>query len=181
MWSYPVASGSEVTEPVTLDAAKAHCSVDFPDDDALLQGLIATARDHVEKYCGINFAAQQMSATCESFGAMNTLPFSPVQEVLSIKYVDHSGDEKELPNDGYRLQSDPFGASLNLRQGFHWPEVQTGSSISLLAKVGFENTPDAVRHAVLIYVGDAYKTRENKPAGEYSCFDALLSNYRRFW
>lgn len=181
MWSYPVASNSEVKEPVTLDAAKAQCNVDFDDDNALLKSIIAAGRDHVEKYCGINFASQQLSAFCETFRAMADLPFSPVQEVVSITYVDPDGEQQRLNKEIYKLQSDPYGASLSLRQGYRWPDMQAGSSIQLVAKVGFDSVPDAVRHAVLLFISDAYKTREPAAVVPLSSFDALLCNYRRHW
>lgn len=181
MWSYPVASGYEIKEPITLDAAKAQCNVDFDDDDVFLASLIAAGRDHVEKYCGINFAAQTMSAFSETFRSMTDLPFSPVQEIVSITYVDLDGEQRQVDSTIYKLQSDPYGASLTLRQGYNWPDMQAGSTIQLVAKVGFDRVPDAVRHAVLLFVSDAYKTREPSSIVPLSSFDALLCNYRRHW
>lgn len=181
MWSYPVASGSDIKEPVTLDAAKAQCNVDFDDDNDLLTGLIAAGRDHVEKYCGINFASQTLSAFCETFRSMADLPFSPVQEIVSITYVDPDGEQQRLDGNIYKLQTDPYHTSLILRQGYRWPDMQAGSSIQLVAKVGFDSVPDAVRHAVLLFISDAYKTREPSAVVPLSSFDALLCNYRRHW
>lgn len=181
MWSYPVASSSEIQEPVSLDAAKAQCNVDFDDDDVLLKGLIAAGRDHVEKYCGINFAAQTLSAFSETFRSMADLPFSPVQEIVSITYVDPDGEQQSLDSNIYKLRSDPYEAGLILRQGYRWPDMQAGSSIQLVAKVGFDRVPDAVRHAVLLFIGDAYKTRQPSAVVPLSTFDALLCNYRRHW
>lgn len=181
MWSYPVASSSEIQEPVSLDAAKAQCNVDFDDDDGLLKGLIAAGRDHVEKYCGINFAAQTLSAFCETFRSMADLPFSPVQEIVSITYVDPDGEQQALHSNIYKLRSDPYEAGLILRQGYRWPDMQAGSSIQLVAKVGFDRVPDAVRYAVLLFIGDAYKTRQPSAVVPLSTFDALLCNYRRHW
>lgn len=181
MWSYPVASGSELQEPVTLDAAKAQCNVDYDDDDALLKGLIAAGRDHVEKYCGINFALQALSAFSETFRSMADLPFSPVQEIVSITYVDPDGEQQQLDSQIYKLRSDPYEAGLTLRQGYKWPDMQAGSTIQLVAKVGFDSVPDAVRHAVLLFISDAYKTREPTAVVPLSSFDALLCNYRRHW
>lgn len=181
MWTYPVSASDEIIEPVTLEAAKLQCRVDFEDDNIMIAGLVSAGRDHVENYCGVNFAQRELSASCETFRAMQELPFSPVQQVISITYVDLAGEARTLSTDAFKLHSDPYDASIKLRPGKSWPAIQAGSTVTLVAKVGFEKVPDAVRHAILLFISDAYENREPSPSVPYSSFDVLLCNYRRHW
>lgn len=181
MWTYPVSASDEIIEPVTLEAAKLQCRVDFEDDDIMIAGLVSAGRDHVENYCGVNFAQRRLSASCETFRALQELPFSPVQGIVSIAYVDITGVARTVPAEAYSLQSDPYDASIKLRTGNSWPAIQAGSSIKLVANVGFDKVPDAVRHAILLFISDAYEKREPSPSAQFSSFDALLCNYRRHW
>lgn len=181
MWTYPVSASDEIIEPVTLEAAKLQCRVDFDDDNALIAGLVSAGRDHVENYCGVKFAQRDLSASCETFRAMQDLPFSPVQKIVSIIYVDMAGESRTLSPDIYRLQSDPYDASIKLRPGKSWPAIQAGSTVDLIAQVGFEKVPDAVRHAILLFISDAYEKPEPSSSVQFSSFDALLCNHRRYW
>lgn len=180
MWSYPVASSADVIEPVTLEQAKSQCRVDFNDDDDELKRLISTARDHVEKYCGLSFAQQQLKIYARNFTSMAMLPFSPVRELLSITYFDTENSEQTLDPEVYELISDPFCASVVLRHQQRWPQIRFGSRVSLIANVGYDLVPQAVSHAMLLFIGDSYHQRENVKVGDWSQIDALLCNFRRF-
>lgn len=180
MWSYPVAISADVIEPVTLDQAKSQCRVDFDDDDDELKRLISTARDYVEKYCGLSLAQQQLKISAINFASMATLPLSPVRELVSITYFDTENSEQVLDREVYELISDLFCASVLLRHQQRWPQTRFGSRVSLIANVGCDIVPQAVSHAMLLFIGDSYHQRENAKVGDWSQIDALLCNYRRF-
>lgn len=180
MWSYPVALSADVTEPVTLEQAKSQCRVDWVDDDALLGRLISAARDYVEKYCGLSFAKQQLKTTAPSFAAMAVLPFSPVRDLVSVTYFDTDNIEQVLDPEVYELISDPFSSTVVLCHQQRWPLICPGSRVSVIANVGYDIVPQAVSHAILLFVADAYHQRENSKVGDWSVIDALLCNYRRF-
>jgi hypothetical protein len=43
------------------------------------------------------------------------------------------------------------------------------------------DVPDAVRHAMLVFVDAAYHARENPARENWTVMDALLCNHRRGW
>jgi uncharacterized phiE125 gp8 family phage protein len=186
MWYPATITEAASSEPVTLDEAKAQGIVDHTDDDALIERLIATARDHVEHYCGVRFASQTIEAKCDCFADLRRLPEAPVSSVTSITYVDVAGATQTLSTDVYELRKDGLEPSIALKIGQAWPAIQMGSRITLTAIVGYETAPPSVKHAMLMLVATWYAKRENilvgatvenlpMPAG----VDALLCNYRR--
>lgn len=190
MW-YPATVSGAPTEPVTLEQAKRHVSAtDFADDDELLGDLIASARDHAEKYCGTRFATQNIVVKCDSFADFSRLSEAPIQSVTSIEYVDTAGATQTLGVDVYEVRGDGLEVSIVKKYGQTWPPIQPGSRISVTAVAGYEIVPPAVRHAILLWVADSYRYRETTvPDGykfreyagdaDWTAFDTLLTNYRR--
>jgi len=180
MWYPATVMQPPEAEPVTLDEVKAQLRITFDDDDALLGRLITAARDHVEKYCGTTLATQTIALRCDGFHDFARLPVAPVQSVASVKYIDTDGQENTLPTDTYELRADGLEASIARRYGQHWPAIQRGSRITVTAVAGYSSVPPAVRHAMLLFIAEAYENRENAPQGGWSAMDSLLSNYRHF-
>lgn len=95
------------TEPVSLDEAKAHCRVDFDDDDTLLTALITAARQAIEDYCHISLIAKTITLTLaaaerpssyfmqpyqvrEQFNEFE-IPYGPIQSVDMVTSIDSDG------------------------------------------------------------------------------------------
>lgn len=186
MWYPTMITEAATSEPITLAEVKAQGIVDHSDDDELLGRLIKAARDHVEHYCGVRFASQTIEAQCNRFADLCRLPEAPVTSVTSIIYIDGSGDAKTLDETIYQLRPDGLEPSVALAYGKQWPAVQPGSRITLTAVVGYDNAPEAVRHAMLMLVATWYAQRENILVGVTvenlpmpSSVNALLCNFRR--
>jgi uncharacterized phiE125 gp8 family phage protein len=158
---------------------KHQCVVLHDDDDGLFEGLIATARDHVERYCGTPLATQTVEAKCDCFGDMTRLSLAPAQSVTSIEYVDTAGAQQTLAASVYEERFDGLEAAIVTKHGQNWPAIQPGSRITLTAVVGYEEFPPSIKHAMLLWIADAYEQRENKELPGWSAFDALLCNHRR--
>lgn len=179
MW-YPVTiTDPASTEPVTLDEVKRRLRVGFSDEDADIQLMIASARDHAEKYCNITLAEQTVEMKCDCWADLARLPVAPLMSVASIAYVDTDGVGQTVAVDVYEARLDGLDPSIVLAYGKQWPASRTGSRITLTAVAGYEEAPAAVKHAILLYIAGAYETRENSAEEDWSAFDALLSNYRR--
>lgn len=178
MW-YPPKVTTPPTEPVSAAEAKRQCNVLHDDDDALFAALISAARDHVERYCGTPLATQTVEVKCDDFCDMARLPVAPAQSVSSISYVDTAGDDQTLPTSVYEERFDGLEAAVVPAYGQRWPAKQIGSRVTLTAVVGYEATPPAVKHAMLLWIAEAYLNRENAETPEWTAFDALLTNYRR--
>ncbi|WP_421579964.1 head-tail connector protein [Shinella sp. M31] len=178
MW-YPPKVTIPPAEPVSVAEAKLQCNVLHDDDDALLGAIIAAARDHVEGYCGTPLATQTVEVKCDDFCDMARLPIAPAQSVTTIIYTDTSGDEQTLSASVYEERFDGLEAAVVPAYGQRWPVKRAGSRITLTAVVGYETTPPAVKHAMLLWIAEAYLNRENAETPGWTAFDALLTNYRR--
>jgi uncharacterized phiE125 gp8 family phage protein len=179
MW-YPTRITIPATsEPVTTEYAKRRLRVDFGDDDSDIDLMIESARDHAEKYCNTRFATQTVEMKCDGFCDLERLPEAPVSSVTSIKYIDAEGTEQTVAGSVYELRADGLEASIVAKYGQQWPPIQIGSRITVTAVVGYADAPAAVKHAILLFIADAYEVRENAKLDDWTAFDALLTNYRR--
>lgn len=165
--------------PVKIAEVRTRLRIDVDEDESDIVLMIAAATDHVEKYCNTPLALRTVEIKCDSFADMARLPVSPVGSIESISYVDAGGSAQTVPADAYELRADGLQAAVVLRGEQSWPTVQTGSRITVTAKVGYSVIPPAIKHAILLYIGDAYSNRENAVAPGWTAFDSLLSNYRR--
>lgn len=181
MW-YPAAIDTPPAgEPVTAAEVKAQTIIPHSDDDALIARLIETARSYVEAYCGIRLAKRTLTITCDSFGDFDRLPEAPVQSIGAIKYITPAGDEQTLSGTVYELRqcADGLESAIVLKLGQRWPATQPASRVTVTALVGYETVPAAIKHAMLIWIADAYAKRENGAQEKWTAFDALLCNFRR--
>jgi uncharacterized phiE125 gp8 family phage protein len=149
------------------------------DDDALFDVLISAARDHVEKYCNTSLATQTVEVKCDTFCDFDRLPIAPVQSVTSIAYVATDGTDANVVAGDTEPRLDGLEASIVPAYGKQWPIPRNGSRITLTAVVGYEALPPSIKHAMLLWIADAYEQRENKELPGWSAFDALLCNHRR--
>lgn len=186
MW-YPAAvTTPAAAEPVSRAQAKQQCNIDPDDteDDALLDRLIAAARNHVEKYCGSRFAAQTITVKCDCFADMARLPEAPVASITSISYIDTAGNSQTLAASVYELRADGLEAAIVLKYSQAWPAIQPGSRITVVAVVGYAAAPEAVAQAMLGLVAHWEENRASVVIGETSSavdmfVDSLLCNHRR--
>lgn len=184
MWYPATITVAATAEPVSDSEAKAQATIDFTDDNALVTRLIAAARAHVEKYCGVRFASQTVSVSCDRFADMCRFPEAPATSITSIKYIDVDGAEQTLPTSVYELRADGFEPSVALKYGQAWPAMRPGSRITVVAVVGYTAAPDDVKHAMLLLMAHWYASREAVNIGTIVTtvpmgVDALLCNHRR--
>lgn len=179
MWYPAVVTTEPSAEPVTLPEVKKHVRAEYhTDDDSYLGTLIAAARDHVERYTGTLIAERDAVVKCDSFCDFAHVPLAPVQSVV-ITYVDTAGDVQTLADTVYELRNDDLRTAIVLKYGQNWPATQPGSRITVTATAGYDPTPPALKHALLVWIGSAYEVRENEPSGGRTAFDDLLTNFRR--
>lgn len=182
MW-YPAAvTVAPSSEPISLVQAKTQCRVDGSDSDVDLSGLIAAARSHLEAYCGTPFVARTVAVKCDTFADFAAFPVAPLSSVSSVEYFDSAGVEQVLDSAIYEARGDGLTASVALITGKSWPSIQTGSRITVTAAVGYDDVPDAVKHAMLLLISHWF---DNRSASGSSSeiphgVDALLSNFRRY-
>lgn len=175
MWLPATVTIPATNEPVTLAEAKRQVrAADFTDDDDYLTDLIAAARNHAEKYCGVYLAQQTVSVQADSWCDFDHLSVRPAQSVTSIAYIDQFGNPQTLATTVYELRGD----AIVTKYGQAWPTIQKDSLITLTAVVGFAAIEPAVKHAILLRIADLYENRESASDADWTSFDSLLSNHR---
>jgi uncharacterized phiE125 gp8 family phage protein len=179
MWYPAKITVAATDEPVSVDEVKRRLRVDFGDDDEDLGLMIAAARDHAEKYCNTRLATQTVEVKCDAFRDFEWLPEGPVQSIASISYVGTDGANATVDADIYELRADGLDTSIVRAYGKQWPVAQHNSRITVTAVVGYDVAPAAIKHAILLFIADAYEVRENAAIDDWTALDALLCNHRR--
>lgn len=180
---------------VTLAQAKAHASVDYDDDDAMLQTYLDSAHAYLDGWNGIMGRAlvtQTWEETFRMFGYGDGAPLSvpPVASITSVKYWDTASPSvlQTLSGSVYRLLSDHLGDYLQLAVGQTWPTHYTRSdAITVRYVTGVADTDptlDAIRLAIKMLVVHWYDQRAPVSYGQIpfdvpKTVDHLLAPFRR--
>ncbi|RKD61550.1 phage gp6-like head-tail connector protein [Rhizobium sp. WW_1] len=182
MWYPPVTVGDKPASAIAFDVAKRQCrelpeNTEFDDD---IKRIVAAAQDHAERYCGQFFSPRTVKMECDSFDDFRRLDVAPVRNVVTVSYVDTAGAEQTLPQSLYMSRLFGLEASIFLRTGRVWPQIQPDSRITVTADIGYDELPDSVAHAMLLWIAAAFINPDNQPAGGETAFDDLMVNHRRY-
>lgn len=152
-------------EPITLAEAKAFLRVEHDDEDALIQTLIASARERLESHLSIAMIRRPMQVALSS-GDTIKLPRWPV---VSLDFVRIDG-----------VQTDDFVADLLCRPA----RVKLGSAdtleIAFTAGYGIapSDVPAPLRQAMLLLVARGFEDRDGSTDTLPLMVDALTMPYR---
>lgn len=107
------------------------------------------------------------------------LPYGPVSDVVSVKYVDTAGAEQTLSDTVYVLSGD----ELLLTYGSSWPSLRgDAEGVRIRYKAGYVPAPPAIEQALLLLIGHWYGNRETVAATTFSelpfATQAMLAPYR---
>ena len=176
-------------EPVTLVQAKLHLRIDHSTEDDLLNALIVTARQTVEKLSGRALITQTLELVVDSFPDTFRLR-PPLQSVTSIKYKDTDGAETTHTASLYITDTDSEPGRVVPAYGEVWPSTTlypvAGVRVRFVAGYGAAETdvPDALRQALLLLIGHLYEHRESVVVGTAALAEVpwtvmqLISSYR---
>ncbi|MCE2658302.1 MAG: phage head-tail connector protein [Rubrivivax sp.] len=161
------------TQPITLAAAKLHLKIDDAAEDTWLQAAIESASLAAEHETGRRWITQTWEAIYDAFpaGAIE-LGLSPVQEVVSVKYLSQAGTEQTLATEAYVLDADHalgVGYVLPASSGA-WPATAaSANAVRVRFTVGYGADATAVpaqaRQWMLMHIGTACRMRESMAAG----------------
>lgn len=186
-------------DPVSLAETKAHCRVSISDDDGLLAGYLVAARQHVETYLRRVLITQTWDVSFDYGWPSMTwkrerieLPFSPVQSVTSVTYIDSAGATQTLPPDQYKVARTDTGEWVIVpAYGASWPTVRREmEAVTVRFVCGYgsnpSDIPEPIRQAILLLVGHWYENREAVNVGNIVselpfAVDALLFPFRVFY
>ncbi|MEZ5782349.1 MAG: hypothetical protein R3D70_12120 [Rhizobiaceae bacterium] len=109
---------------------------------------------------------QEWSLFLNGFPPVIEIPLSPVQSILSIKYLDEDGAWQTLDSSKYRLTaSHTWQPEISPIQGEEWPSTMAiAESVEVSFKAGFgpshTNIPNAILQAVLELAAHFYMERQ---------------------
>ncbi len=157
-----------VTPPepvVTLAEAKAHLRVRHSVEDALIEAYVAAATAHIDGpdgWLGRALGDQVLDAYADVFRDCMRLPFGPVTEIISVKYLAGTGEEVTVLPTEYELRGWLLGSAFGKR----WPSVLSHpEAVRIQYRAGYVKLPSPIRAAILLMVGDMYANRETVTVG----------------
>lgn len=163
--------------PVTLAEAKAQCRVDGSEEDSLINSLIAAATDHVERYTGRAILSQTWQDYFDDFSDSMALTIAPVQSVTSVQYYDAAGSLQTLSGSAYFLDTVNEPSWVVRNADVSWPDTSDRINAVIVEYVaGYATTPPAIKHAILLMVGQLYENRESPDVPR--AVEALLQPFR---
>ncbi len=160
-------------EVVALADAKKHLRVDGVDEDDLIRGLAAAARDRLDGrdgVLGIALTTQTWELTLDGFPCDYTkpilLPLPPLQSVTSVKYFDTAAVEQTWDPSLYQVDAVQWPARIQPVFGAFWPITQYGriNAVTVRFVAGFGpgagDVPLPIVQAMKLMIGHWYQNRE---------------------
>lgn len=189
-------------EPLTIAQCRKHLEAPEygdseldPLDDAQIEDMLATAREHCEDFLGLSLTTRVLEIALDEFPAQHwhrrrpphgrpigglavELPDGPVRQVLSVSWGDES--DNELNDDAFTLDLYRAPAAITPVAG-SWPVVTRATNavkVRYLAGYGVDSdggqpVPHVLRSAILLVLGELYANREN--AGDVQLFEIPTS------
>lgn len=176
-------------EPISLATAKLHCHAG-DDEDAVLNILIAAARERAEHVLGRSLITQTWERVLDAFPADNgaiELPNPPILAIASVKYLEAvAGAETTLDSSSYVLDKDSEPGWLVPATDVEWPDTyDTVNAVRVRYTAGYDADgtlcPANIKHALLIGVAEGYRNREEGEIVDWKAdgaFMALLQRHR---
>ncbi|MFP4538722.1 MAG: head-tail connector protein [Dichotomicrobium sp.] len=178
-------------KPVSLDEAKQHLRILRDKEDDLIERLIATATADVEGRAGMTGRAlitQSWEARFNCWpetGKALELPYPPLKEVTSVKYLDTDGVEQTLDASVYEVDTLAVPGEVRLAMDQSWPDIaDRPGAVRVAFDAGYgagpEDVPEPIRQAILLIVGEFYQNRDlaEDPAARMRAVPRLLARFR---
>lgn len=133
----------------TLALAKQHLRVETDDEDALIGTYLAAAVRWVENFTGTKLTRGSVTQEEAGFATYIGLNWGPSPDALTVAYVDASGAGQTVTD--ARLVRDRAYAPLA-----GWPVADDYSPITLTYTAGWDEVPEILDAAVLLYTRALY-------------------------
>jgi uncharacterized phiE125 gp8 family phage protein len=182
--------------PVTLAEAKAHLRVEHSETDTQIENMIKAATSHLDGWSGLLgrcLIDQGWEARLAQWPTDRVidLPFPDCSAPI-ITYADVAGAEQVLAGAGYTLIEGVTGSQIAIFDDTVLPGLKAGHpapvKVAFTAGYGAQvsDVPAALRHAILLLVGDMWLARESfmvgarvGPAGSAATVANLIAGFRR--
>lgn len=175
-------------EPVTLAEMKDYLRLSSTSEDDLISGLLASARETVERSTGTALITQTWRLYCDKWPASGLVRIAryPVAQIESVTAYDPEGDATVLAADDIFLDATTRPARLYLSATAVALRPLNGLEIDFIAGFGDAgaDVPDGLKHAIKVLVAHWYEFRgaagpQDQPLSFPPAFDRIVSNWRR--
>lgn len=156
--------GAVATEPVSLVEAKAHLRIDHTEEDTRISGLIAAAREYIERQTQKALATRTYRLTVDSFPSVSDLRLDrgPVVSITSVVYDDEEGIAQTLDPADYVLDNVNEPGWL-IPVADSWPATISAVNavrVDYVAGWAAGTFPEDLKQGILLLVGHWYNNRE---------------------
>lgn len=171
------------TEPVTLEEAKDLLRLDGNDLDNDLAIALVAARQEAEHYTGRSFAPQAWRLKLRDWwlGGL-TLPRGPVNELVSVEYLDTAGDWQTADLEQFTRDDDDLFIAFDYnpprvqrRDGAIRIDYNTGEWVGDSDDTG---PPEAITRAICMLAQSTFDSLADQPQTLRERAFALLRPYR---
>lgn len=179
-----------VIEPVTVSEVKNHLRVTDNSEDALIAGLITSARKYVEQVTRRSLINQTWRLYIDDFPNSDSieLPFPPLVSVTHVKYYDENNTLQTLSGSIYQTDNRSTPGEIELTASGAWPatadEKVNAVEIEYIAGYGSSASavPSPIRLAITHLVSHWFENREPFSAVQLNLvpttFEMILMPYR---
>ena len=187
----PIQTKAPDALPLSLEEAKEHCRISGPDHDATIQALIGAAVSHMDGYNGVLGKCLMLQEWQQEFDRWQDFPLclGPVRDLVSIDYLDGSGQAQSVDLSAVRIERRVLGTMAALKGGYSWPgdaDFDEGL-ITVKWSAGYASAadvPPAIKHALKLLIGHWFENREAVIVGTTNAslqmaVDNLIAPYRR--
>lgn len=177
-------------EPVTLAEAKLACRIDGTEFDAVLPGLITTARRFAEAELNRSIITQTWERVLDAFPEDEIeLGWPTVQGIVSVGYVDTSGASTNLATNLYSLDVDTMPGWLLPADGTSWPDTyDTTNAVRVRFLAGYGSETSYVPEEIKTYIKThcalwlrQVEAASDKPLTPVPFLERLLDRERWLW
>jgi len=144
----------------------------------MVERLIYAATQHIDApngWLGRALGLQTLEARMYGFCDLIRLPYQPIVDIVSVHYLDGTGQPVLVDPDTYEL----FGRDLGCAWGKSWPtpgayrghaetvriRYRAGNAIDPDADPVEPNVPEPIKQAILLMVGDMWHARATIATG----------------
>lgn len=160
--------------PVTVALARAHTYVDAGADEDILYHYIAAATEFAEAVLGQKLMPQVCERNLDAFPTCGDLRlgFTPVREIVQVRYLDANGGSVIMPPTDYALDNKRAHTHHYLLPATAWPATMaSANAVEIRYAAGYANAdriPSGIKTAILIYVAECHKNREYETFSDLS-------------
>lgn len=182
-------STGPATEPVTTAEAKAFLRVRGASQDALVDSLIAAARQLAEQWTSRAFINQTIKLSLDRVPRQRflELPRPVLASVTNIKSFDDAGGETTFDTANYIVSTERLMGRVTLAESATWPsDLRPADALVVTYQAGWADVaavPAAIKAAIKKIIASIWEVREDRAFGMSSSVipytaKTLLSRYR---